>query len=184
MATRKKAQSTTEHTHISVQISDHSVSISVGINHEIDDKRQARQNTPIYSNYASIELTGEISDPPERLGHEIMLSIQADNHNIFHFDTKLGDYHVLDENLAPIYLERRGKSIPVYDPPKSIGFIDKQRGAERWNGSAWVPPAIFSDMLTLLRGSHRLYATVHETRTGKKRAIRGITLQTSDPEDE
>lgn len=67
---------------------------------------------------------------------------------------------------------------------QKIGNIQRQRNTKNWVGWCWLPPQIVSDMLTLLIQTKPLYISIHELKTGRKRWIVGLSLQTADPDEE
>jgi len=78
----------------------------------------------------------------------------------------------------------RGQDIPIYDVPKGIGIIEKQRGVNVWSCCAWVSPQMVTDMLSLLPNVKPMYVSVQEHKVGRNRWVAGMSLQTSDPAED
>ncbi len=74
--------------------------------------------------------------------------------------------------------------MPVYDVPKGIGYIERQRGIRVWWGCVWVKQQTVSDMLNLLPNVRPLFIMIHERRIGRTRWIIGLTLDTKNPDEE
>tara|TARA_R110002096_G_scaffold61399_4_gene152604 strand:+ start:5253 stop:5549 length:297 start_codon:yes stop_codon:yes gene_type:complete len=96
----------------------------------------------------------------------------------------LADCHICDDKGSPKYRKVRGKEIPIYDIPKGIGRLERQRGTTNWLGNVWVSPQSVTDMLALLPNVKPLFLTIHEMRAERNHWIVGLTLQTKKPEDE
>ncbi|MCP4445835.1 MAG: hypothetical protein GY811_10900 [Myxococcales bacterium] len=97
------------------------------------------------------------------------------------FDQRLQEFRAMDKNGDPKYRKSRGHYLPVYEIPKGVGFIQKERGVNCWNGCIWVPNETVAMMLTLLNGMGVLFVELHERRIARSRWINSLTLQTTDP---
>ena len=183
-AKRKSAPIKAEYSFICAKIKDYSVRVSGAINHEIHDRRYAHPESRVFLHETDLELRGTISYPEDRAGDDIDISIWGHELQDGHFSATLDQFHVRDAAGLPKYRKRGDRSDPVYEPPESVGFIERRRGTRTWSGAVYIPPAIVSDMLTLLTGSGPLFLTINELKTGRRHKIRSITLQNKDPEEE
>ncbi len=128
-AKKKKAKPPQpEHIHVSVRVHKHSPAVGASLNHEIDDLRRRHHDTPTYEFSSSMELVGEVIDPEERAGEEYLLSVYGGPHRPGRFDRVLGDFRVDDEDGSPQYKKKRGEEVPIYDPPKTVGYLQRMRG--------------------------------------------------------
>jgi len=184
MATRKKAKPASEYTLITAALSDFQATVGASINYEINDSRLAIEDSPIFQFQSDLELMGTIAYPEERQGAELQIGIYGRELHQGQFSAKLDDYHVRDDHGARKYRKRGDRQIPIYDPPDSIGHIERRRGTQIWAGWVWIAPTTISDMLALLSTGQQLYITIDEIKAGRRRYIRGVTLQSTDPEAE
>lgn len=184
MAKRKLSKPKVEYNYISVKLSETSSTISAGINWKIHDRRYAEDSTPIYRFDSDLELSGSITYPDERAGNEFKLLVYGRELHDGQFQATLEDYHVRDAQGVRKYRKRGDQHVPVYDPPDSIGHIEKLRGTLNWSGCVWVSPTTINDMLSLICIKQQLYFCIDEVKESRRRFIRGITLQTTDPNEE
>ena len=91
---------------------------------------------------------------------------------------------MLDRNGVPKYKKRGDLQLPIYEPPDSIGFVEKIRGAQAWQAAIWIPCSAILNMQCLITMSPEIYIELHEVKIGKRRAVRSINLQTNDPDEE
>ncbi len=167
--------------HISIKITTFEVRINTGLNHEIFNSRMQYPKCPIYSTYDAFELRGVCNYPEERQDSAYIISVYGKESTGDDFDATLDNYPVLGKHNEPKYKKRGNHSVPLYDPPQSIGFMDTGRKDKPWHACVWVPPVTANSMLTLLTSNLDIYVSLHEVKTGRKRHIRYITLQTTDP---
>ncbi|GAA5526180.1 hypothetical protein Maes01_02775 [Microbulbifer aestuariivivens] len=183
-AKRKSATTKAEYSFICAEVKDYSVRVSGEINYEIHDRRYAHPECRVFRYETDLDLRGTISYPEDRAGDEINISIWGHNPQDGHFSATLDEFHVRDAAGLPKYRKRGDRSDPVYESPESVGFIERRRGTRIWSGAAYMPPAIVSDILTLLVGDGQAFLMINELKIGRRRAIRSITLQNRHPENE
>ena len=181
---KKKKKVIRTYDFIVLRVSDYSARVDASINYEVRDSRYATDETKIYSFNSALEVTALSTWPEDHVGLMYYLTIYGHKPIQGDFDLTLGNFHVRNKDGFYKYRKRGGLEVPVYEPPKGIGLIEKVRGANRWNGSLWVHPKTVSDMLTLLTTVEVLYLFIHEMRLNRQRWILGLTLQTTDPEEE
>ena len=139
---------------------------------------------PVYEFTSQVTITGIATYPPGRAGdtYDVTVSgVASPSHDVY---SKLKDIHARNEHGSPRYRTYRGIEIPIYVPPKGLGLLDKVRGESRWIAWLFVPPRFVSDLLALLGQQSRLFLSLHEYKNGRSRWVRGVTLQTTDPEEE
>ena len=158
--------------------------MSGGVNYEIHDRRYAHPECRVFRYETDLDLRGTISYPEDRAGDEIDISIWGHEPQDGYFSATLDQFHVRDAAGLPKYRKRGDRSDPVYEPPESVGFIERRRGTRIWSGAVYMPPAIISDMLTLLVGSTPAFLMINELKIGRRRVIRSITVQNKSAEDE
>jgi hypothetical protein len=183
MAKRKKS-SKPEYSFSTIKLVGYRASIDASIGHEVRDPRHYYDDAKVYDFRSQVEMEGIFMYPEERIDEKIQMTVLSSDSDHHNFDLTLKDCHVRDDHGSPKYRKARGKEIPIYDIPKGIGYIEKQRGTRDWIGCAWVRHYTLTDMLTLLPDVRPLYITFHERRLDRTNWIVGLTLQTNNPEEE
>lgn len=184
VATRKRSTQQPIYSNLAIAIDSFNIRIDAGINPELHDLRYAGSATRVYSHCGQIELMGRCHYPEERDGQEYRIDIYGEERRFGEFAKTLADVHVRDKDGHPKYRKRGDNYFPIYDPPDSIGFIDRTRGSQLWTACAWVPPGSVTDMMAVLPHIAPLYIAIQEVKFERRRKIRTITLQTSDPAEE
>lgn len=142
------------------------------------------ENEPLYHFLAHLEIAATCTYLDERAGDTFDLTIYGEDHPDSDVFWKLKDVQVIGEYHAPQYREYRGERVPVYDPPKGMGTLDRERGRSHWRGAIWAQPRFLSDALTLLGQCRLLFMEIVERKIERRRWIQGITLQSTDPAEE
>jgi len=172
------------HTHLGFRVIDYSIRINAGLNHEIFDSAYYYPKCAVYMAYNSLELRGLCCYPEEREGASYIFTLMGKEGPRESFDAVLEDFHVLGKHDEPKYRKRGKYTIPVYDPPISIGFIDSGRKDNPWHAYAWVPHSSITDMYITLSNYKPLFIALHEVKAKKYRHIRSITLQSVNPAED
>ncbi len=146
--------------------------------------KRYRDNAKVYEFHSQLELNGIFKYPDERIDEKFQLTVYGRDLDHPEFALTLKDCHVRDDEGSYKYRKVRGKEVPDYDVPKSIGYLERQRGTKIWIGAVWVSQHTVTDMLTLLPGVRPLYIALHERRVERNRLIVGLTLQITDPDEE
>jgi len=184
MPTNKKGKKEEEYNLLIAKVNGFSANVGASVNYETYNKRTAHNKTRVFNFNCDLEILGTLSEPEERAGSSVSIEISSrELHGTGH-NSLLDDYPVLDQDFQPQHKVRNGVSSPIYNPPKSIGYIERQRGTHIWKSWVWIAPNTVSDMLTLLTSTQQLYLTIDEVKDGKYRRVRSITLQTTNPSDE
>ncbi len=170
-----------EYSLISIKIRDHNARAGASINHKVRDKRYQNDELRVYQFDSYLEISGICTYPDDRAGDRYLITIYGDQSDEGDLDKKLQGYHVRDKNGDPKYRKSRGHYLPVYEVPKGVGFIQKERGVNSWNGSIWVPNETVAMMFALLNSIGALFVELHERRIARNRWINSLTLQTTDP---
>lgn len=178
---KRKKQPTEVHEHLSIRVEKFRARVDSSINYEVRQPRYRHEGMRVYEFLTNLEIEGVCDWPEEREGDEYSITVYGSERHAGEFMTTLKDYHVRDEDGSLIYRKNRGKSVPVYDVPKGIGLLDRQRGTGSWSGCIWVLPRVTSDMLALLPNYSPLYLAIHECKEGRQRRIIGLALQTAHP---
>ena len=128
-----------------------------------------------------MEISGICTYPENREGDKYLFTVYGDQSDEGDLNARLKEFHIKDKNGDPKYRKSRDHYLPVYEIPKGIGFIQKERGVNSWNGCIWVPNQTVAMMLTLLDKMGALFVELHERRIARNRWINSLSLQTTDP---
>ncbi len=171
------------HTHLTIHVKYYDARVSTSINHEIYNPGAfwIVEDDPVYGFTTELAITGVSTYPEERAGDIYELTIHGDDAPSRGHAVKLKDMQTRDERGSLQYRTYRGKDVPVYDRPGSFGLLNKMGGESRWTGWLFVPTGFVRDMLVLLGHGRDLFLALHERRSGRKRWIHGLSLQTNDP---
>lgn len=178
---KKQTRQTIEHEHLLIQVTLDRASVGGTINHEIHDSRRAWDGARVYSMTNRMELRGQCLYPEDREGHHYQITIYGE-YDADQFDAELSAFSVKDKDGARKLRKRGDQYTPLYDPPTCIGFLNRQRGAKAWRGSCWLPAAQVASMTTMALLSDTLYISLHEIKMGRQHNIRGLSLDTKDPD--
>lgn len=183
---RRSSEEEEIHTHLAIRVKDYNARVSASINHEIYNERASwtTEEDPVYSFTTNLAISGISTDPKERAGDIYELTIHGDDAPSRGHEIKLKDIQARDERGSLQYRTYRGKEVPVYDRPGSLGLLNKMRGEARWTGWLFTSTGFVRDMLVLLSHGRDVFLALHERRSGRTRWIQGLSLQTNDPADE
>lgn len=183
MAKRKKTGAS-EYYINHAELTGYSASIDASINYKVRETRYYEDDAKIYDFVSHLELEGLFIDPEERADEELILTVYGSDSGHCDFELKLADCQIRDDNGSLKYRKARDKVVPVYNVPKGLGYIERQRGTRIWTGCVWVKQQSVTDMLTLLPNVRPLFIVIHERHIGRTKWIAGLTLATKNPEDE
>lgn len=181
---KKKKKSASEYGFFHIKLIDFSACVDASINYEVRDNRHYKDDAKVFSFSSNLEVDGIFTYPEERAEAKLHLAIYGSNLRHSDFDLTLADCHIRDDHGSPKYRKVRGEEIAIYDIPKGVGRLERQRGTTNWLGNVWVSPQSVTDMLALLPNVQPLFLTIHEMRAERNHWIVGLTLQTKNPEDE
>jgi len=167
-----------------LKVTNYSIHAGGGINHETLDHRYAHDKTKVFRFDNAIEIVSLCTWPAERYNNEFLVNIRGQDSGIHNFNSELSDFHVLDKDGCRKYRKRGNYEIAVYEPPDSIGMIEKVRGQDAWQINAWLPLSTTSDLQRLVTSSQNIYIEIHEVKIGKRRALRSIQFSSKDPDAE
>lgn len=176
-----------EHSHIVIRLERYEAGVEGGVNHYAYAPQYAwnlDDDDPVYEFTNQIVITGISTYPPERQGDHYELTIRGTEAASHHLKAKLKDIHARDQYGSPKYRGYRGRQIPIYEPPKGLGLIDKVRGEKRWTAWLFVTPRFVNDLLVLLGHQRKLFLSLHERKVDRSRWVQGVTLQSNDPAEE
>ena len=176
-----KKTSAEEYTFLALKLNRFDAVINASINYEVRDSRHRRDDAKVYDFESHLYIEGVCTYPAKRAGATYCLTVYGSEPRYDKFTSILADCHVRNDHGLPKYRKVRGKEVPIYDVPKGIGHLERQRGVQTWVGWIWVPPQTVNDMLTLLPHVRPLYIDIHELSINRNRWLVGLTLQTTAP---
>lgn len=157
---------------------------SAGINsaaHSPEYDHWSSPDDPVYEFTTGLTVTAEIINPSERAGHEFRLEMRGHDAPSESTSRKLRDIQAVDEYNAPKYRTYRGRQIPVYVTPPSLGLIDKVRGEDAWQCYIFTTKSFALEALAVLREPDTVYLMLHERLEDRKRWLQHLSVQTNDP---
>jgi hypothetical protein len=189
MPARKRQQKKPEKQHIflSVRVESYGVETEVSVNRNVYEPQYAwgmDDDDPLYEFVTRLKITGTFLSPEERAGEMCELTLYSGNSSPHRIDATLKDAQSRDKFGSPAYRMYRGKQIPVFEPPKGLGRIEKLRARPCW--TSWLPvqSQFVADTLVLLGHGRLLFLAVHERREKREHWIQSLSLQTNNPEEE
>ena len=181
MPKQKQKKTTTDYSFLAIKITGYHAAIDSSINYEVRDRHHHYPAAKVYSFGSRLELEGVCHYPAERDENNYAITVYGAEREADQFAMTLADCQVYSEDRLPVYRKSRGKEVPVYDVPKGVGLLERERGTPNWHGWLWVPPQTVTDMLTLIPQVKPLYLAIQQLREGRKYWIVSLTLQTNDP---
>ncbi len=176
-------RSSVQHNHLTISVTRVKSSVTFGLNHDIYEKRYRHGGTRVYSWYTHLALHGVCVYPEERLATNFRLDIFDRDEHQTGFNATLDSYHVRGSDNARLYRKRHGTEEAVYEPPNSIGYLEKIRGENAWAGSVFVTNSTASNILSMSQCQQKLYLNIHEMKEGRNRRIFSISVENHDPDD-
>jgi hypothetical protein len=65
-----------------------------------------------------------------------------------------------------------------------VAWLNKIRGENAWSTYTWVAPQMITHGLMILASGKPVYLSIYERRVSRKREVRGLAIQTTDPAEE
>jgi hypothetical protein len=180
-ATSKRAESEI-YTHLSIKVESYEASTSAGINHHAYEPQYAWRSTddePVYELRNSVVVSGTALWPENRAGDRYAIALHGSSGR--DFDNRLKDLAELDQHGTPRYRSYRGREVPVYQPPRGLGVLNKVRGQPSWTTYLFMKPALVDRWLPLLTSTTGLFVELTECKVERDRWIRSLALSTADP---
>ena len=174
----------TEYSFTAIQITNYDIYIDSSINYEVRDKRHHFDDAKIYDFSSYIKFHGSCMDSQGINDRKYEIIAYGSEAQPGDFDLKLSDCHLQDEKGFRQFRKYRGREVPIYNIPNGIGMLTRLKGSQITFGSAWVSPETITNMLAVLPHVSPIYLSIHERLIEGQRWIIGLTLQTSDPDEE
>ena len=116
-----------EYSLLSIKIRDHKARVGASINHKANDKRYRHDELRVYQFDSALEIAGICTYPEERSGDRYQVTVYGDRFDEGDLDARLKEFHIKDKDGNPKYRKSRGHHLPVYDIPKGVGYLQKNR---------------------------------------------------------
>jgi len=131
---RRQTNAEERDTRIVILVENYDAHVDAAINHNVYAPQYAwdlNDDDPVYSFNSHLTING-VSVYPEGRGKErYELTIYGDDAPSRKLSANLKDVQVRDKFGSPLYRTYRSREIPVYDPPKGMGILEKY---EKRNG--------------------------------------------------
>jgi hypothetical protein len=171
------------HTFIAIRVDSYDVISGTGINSSVLGRLlNLNRDDPMFESATRLEIRGAGTYPEERLDHKFDITICEEQPS--RSSSRVKDFHVLDKHKVPRYRKNRGKHVPIYDFPLGLAVIERRRSDAAWSAWVAVEPKIVTNMLVMLGHALPRYLSIHEMKVERRRWIRSISLQTTDPATE
>lgn len=180
----KKKKVVESYSFLNITVHRFEISIDAAVNYEVRDTNHLHDGLKVFRFDSTLELYGTDTAQEKQAADNYRITMHGKQIDDAGLNLKLNDRRMLDEKGMPVYRNRRGCQVPVYDIPDGIGLLEKERGKNIWNGWIWIPQESITQMITLLSSQKQSYLSVHEHRINRKRWINGISIQTSNPLEE
>ena len=184
---RKRQRKTEESTFLSVLVDSYEAHVEACVNHVVYAPQLGwlrEEGDHLFEFKTRLQVTGTSRWPEERAGDTYELTIYGEDAPSSRLHATLKDAQKRDKYGAPQYRTYRGSEIPVYEPPKGVGTLDKVRGEPRWSGWLFAKPCFVRDALVLLGHGKPVYLAINERKEQRRRWLQSVALQTAAPEDE
>jgi hypothetical protein len=187
MTRKKEGKPGPSYAQLAVRLERYDIEAGVDVNFLLEHPELAlhdADNDPVFGHTTQLVLTGTATYPTDRAGECFELTIRGDEGPSTRVGLTLHDMHMLDNNRVPRYREYRGQTFPVYRSVPGIASMSRARKTSPWTAWIILAPRLVSDMLALLGMRGRLYLAILESKQGRERWIRQLSLQTRDPANE
>lgn len=174
-----------EFTYLAIRVAQCEASVDASVNRTVYGPQYAWRlddEDPLYECKSRLTIIGTSLYPERRAGQAYELTIYGDASP--RMNVTLKDAQARDDYGSPQYREYRGRQIPVYDPPRGLGRLEKVRGEPSWRACVFLPPHYVSEVLMLMSLDRPLFLAIHEHKRERARWIRSVSLQTTDPANE
>lgn len=173
-----------EYTDLSIEVNGFEVSSEASLSPALRFGHMpfSQRDDPALDFATTLQINGVCLSPEKRKDETYRLTVVGKEMHAGEHSLKLEDFQARDEKGIPQYRSHRGEQVPIYDPPKGIGRLQKERGSKIWGLWLWVPPYLITDMLLQLTRVQPLYLSIQEHKSGRDKWVTGFSLQTSLPE--
>lgn len=159
------------------------VQVELGINHRLRmNPLWSDLNTRVMEARSELEVRGKCFYPEERKGEKFVFTLIATPCPPGFADT-VEDIQQRDAHGAPRYRTYRGYPVPVFECPKGVARLRRERRADAWSAWMQVPEGYISDCLSALSTRAARYIYIHEHIVEKERWINSFSIQSSDPDE-
>jgi hypothetical protein len=138
----RQSKSKEQRTRLVIRVEKYEVDIDFSINSTAlypQNALRGDDEDPVYRFTNQLRIAGISTYPQDRAGESYELTLHGDDAPSNRIAITLKDIQVRDEYQAPKYRTYRGREVPLYQPPKGLGLLDKARGERQWDGMGLHP---------------------------------------------
>jgi hypothetical protein len=172
------------HTHLAIQVEGFEADVEARLHIDLITSRPAyaTDEDPVFPASTRLKIRGHATYPEGRAAEAYEITLWGNSSG--RTPMTLKEIHVHDEHHVPMYRKYRGEDFPVYRVPSGLSTLERRREDKVWQ--AWInhEPRLVSDMLLLMKLERPLFLAIHEMKVERRRWIRSISLQTTDPAQE
>jgi len=128
---KQRTSAEERHTRIAIVVENYDAHVDAAINHNVYAPQYAwdlNHDDPVYSFTSFLRINGISVYPEDRRQERYELTIYGDDAPSRKLSASLKDVQARDKHGSPMYRNYRGREIPIYDPPKGMGLLEKVRG--------------------------------------------------------
>lgn len=187
--TRKSKQTVKadERMRVGIQIDSYDVAIETSVNSDAFHPQYSwnlDEDAPLYPIRARLYLRGASVYPDERVGDRYEITICGKDSQSRSLNMKLSDIQARDKFGARRYQSYRGRDIPIFEPPKGLCTVEKQRGEGIWRLWIFERCAFVAQALAVLRHHSSCFVALDAHKVERHWWIRSFSVQTLHPEIE
>lgn len=176
---RRKRQETFDFLYL--WLTGYDVQVELGVNHRLRmNPLWSDLDTCVMEARSELEVRGKCFYPEERKGEKLVLTLMGDPCPA-DFAHTVADIQQRDAHGAPRYRTYRGYPVPVFECPKGVARLRRERRTDAWNAWMHVPESYISDCLVVLSTKTARYIHIHEHIVEKEHWINSFSIQSNDP---
>lgn len=157
----RKRTNPDEHTFLALQVDGFHVFAGAGINLSLlgpsFDWQSDQQS--VFTSDIRLEILATCLYPPERTASLFEVTVVGVCGR--GPELTLKDINATSKTGAALYKERRGIAQPIYNVPRGIAVLQKNRGMDRWTTWVKINPIVVGQMLQILQVSKTSYLALH-----------------------
>lgn len=177
--TRRQGQDTFDFLYL--WLTGYDIQVGLGVNHRL------RMN-PLWSDLeihvleasSDLEVRGKCFYPEERKGEKFVITLRGSPSPV-EFARTVADIQQRDADGMPRYRTYRGYQVPIFECPKGVARLRRERRADTWKAWMYVPESYIDNCLAILRTKAARYIYIHEHIIEKERWINSFSVQSNDP---
>lgn len=183
---RARSPKLSEFTSLGIAVDRYSARAKAGINFQLfgSPLHVTDDDEPVHVFETILDVSGICTYPATRAGDRYDVTLLGESLMGRRLRVTVADLQKRSKTGMLQFRTYRGTQCPIYEEPPPLAFLEKVRGESRW--TAWISLAsqTVSDSLQILSGPQQVYLSIYEQKVARRRQIRYLAIQTTDPADE